>query len=83
MDDIRRALFEDWDPIGVNSNQKLRDEYDGCIATVYRLLAEKAPASSIVDCLENLERKLGIQAKSEDHLRPIVDKLLALNIGLD
>jgi hypothetical protein len=37
-DEIRRILWEEWDPIGVNSNDHLRDEYDGYADQIYALL---------------------------------------------
>ena len=82
MDSIRAILFEHWDPIGVNENQNLRDEYDSYIAPVYRLLTEGASAAKITDYLFKLEHELGMPAKSKDHLPPIVRKLQALNIKL-
>jgi hypothetical protein len=82
MDSIRAVLFEDWDPIGVNENQNLRDEYDSYIAPVYRLLSEGASAEEITDYLFKLEHDLGMPAKSKDHLPLIVRKLQALNVKL-
>src|SRR5688500_20383393 len=67
MDSIRNILFQDWDPIGVNENPSLRDEYDSCIAPVYRLLSEGASAEEIADCLFKLEHDLGMPAETKDH----------------
>jgi hypothetical protein len=80
MEGIRQILFQDWDPLGVKDNQKLSDEYDSCIAPVYRLLVERASAKAIVNCLFRLERDLGMPAKSKEHLLPIAHKLLGLNV---
>ena len=80
MDGIRHILFQDWDPLGVNDNQELSDEYDSCIAPVYRLLVDRASARAIVNCLFKLEHDLDMPAKSKEHLLPIAHKLLALNV---
>jgi len=80
MEEIRQILFQDWDPLGVKDNQKLSDEYDSCIASVYRLLVERASARAIVNCLFRLEHDLGMPAKSKEHLLPVAHKLLALNV---
>jgi hypothetical protein len=82
MDSIRAILFEDWDPIGVNGNQNLRNEYDSYIAPMYRLLSEGASGAEITDYLFKLEHDLGMPAKSKDHLPPIVRKLQVLNVKL-
>jgi hypothetical protein len=82
MDSIRKILFEDWDPIGVNTNQNLRDEYDSYIAPVYRLLSNGASAAEIGDYLLKLEHDLGMPATSKDHLPYVVRKLQALNVKL-
>jgi len=83
MESIRCILFEDWDPIHVGDNEKLRDEYDSYIAPVYRLLVSNASAEEITDYLFKLEHDLGMPAKSKEHLPPIVRKLQGLNVRLD
>jgi len=80
VEGIRRILFQDWDPLGVKDSQNLRDEYDSCIAPVYRLLVDRASARAIVNCLFKLEHDLDMPAKSKEHLLPIAHKLLALNV---
>jgi len=82
MDSIRQVLFQEWDPIGVSDNEKLSDEYESCIAPVYRLLAEGASAQAIAECLFKLEHELGVPGKSKDHLLPIANRLRALDVKL-
>jgi hypothetical protein len=82
MDSIRQVLFQEWDPIGVNDNERVSDEYDSCIAPVYRLLAEGASAQAIAECLFKLEHDLGVPGKSRDHLLLVANRLRALNVKL-
>ncbi|MDI1241041.1 MAG: hypothetical protein PSX80_03865 [bacterium] len=51
---IRRILFDDWDPIGIN-DMAPPDEYDSYIGGIYRLIASRADAKTIEDHLRNLE----------------------------
>lgn len=81
MNSIREVLFRDWDQIGVNENQDLNDEYDSYIGSVYKLLAERASAEDIAKMLYKAEHELGMPAKSADHLIPIAQKLLALEVA--
>ena len=82
MDSIRQVLVQDWNPIGVNENRKLHDEYDSYIAPVYRLLTESASAEDIAKFLYIAEHELGGPAKSTAHLLPIAHKLLAIEVTL-
>ena len=82
MDSIRQVLSQEWDPIGANDNEKFSDEYDSCIAPVYRLLTEGASAQAIAEYLFKLEQKLGTPGKSRDHLLPVANRLRALNVRL-
>ena len=42
QDLIRQVLLRDWNPIGVNNDPELADEYDSYIAPVYRILVGSA-----------------------------------------
>ena len=77
---IRQVLFQDWDPIGVNGNLNLQDEYDDYIAPVYRILMGSRSEQELVDFLFQTERDtIGLQCGSPDELRPIARKLLELD----
>ena len=83
-DSIRQILFKDWDPIDVNDNQNLVDEYDSYIGPVYRLLSDNRSEDAIIDYLFRTERDVkGISCESAEELRPIAKKLLDINVQLD
>ncbi len=81
--DIRNVLFNAWDPIGVNSNSKLSDEYDSYIAGIYRLLVDGAKHEALASHLTEIETAMGLPGCT-DHARLliIVEKLKAVNLKL-
>ena len=83
QDSIRQVLFRDWDPIGVNDNPKLADEYDNYVGPVYRILAGSRSEDDLIGFLYRTEHdKIGMGCKSPDQLRPVARKLLALDMTL-
>jgi hypothetical protein len=80
QDSIRQILYHDWDPIGVSGTAP-KDEYDGYIAPVYRILAGTRSEDELVESLYRTETEtMGLTAGSRDRLRKIARKLLALNV---
>lgn len=41
--EVRRALFEEWDPIGVNDNPLAEDEYDNYAPHLTEMLLARKP----------------------------------------
>jgi hypothetical protein len=84
QDSIRQVLFRDWDPLDVNSNPNLQDEYDSFIAPIYRILTESRSEEELMECLSRAGDSLFGQPsnKSSEPLRPIAQKLLKLNVKL-
>jgi len=83
QDSIRQVLFHDWDPVSVGDNPNLQDEYDSYIAPVYRILSGSRSEQELIDYLFRTERDtMGLSCESPDHLRPVAQKLLALNVRL-
>ena len=82
QDAIRQVLFRDWDPIGVNENSKLSDEYDSFIAGVYRILMASRSEDDLIAYLFKAEEALGMRAQSPEQLRPVARSLLALNVRI-
>ena len=81
QESIRRVLFRDWDPIGVNSNPKLVDEYDSYIAPVYRMLTGSRSEDDLIRLLFRTEHdEIGTGCQSPEQLRPVARKLLALDV---
>jgi hypothetical protein len=82
QDAIRQVLFREWDPIGVNGNPKLSDEYDSFIAGVYRILVASRSEDDLMAYLFKAEEGLGVQCQSPEQLRPVARSLLALDVKL-
>lgn len=81
QESIRRILFEDWDPIGINSFAP-NDEYDSYVGGIYRLLASGASEYRIIERLYQLETvNMGLDG-SRERLKSVAEKLLKLNITL-
>ncbi len=80
QDKIRAVLLEDWSPIGVPVP---RDEYDGYIGSVYRLLYQKATVSEVAEHLASVEdREMGFQVSPES-LSEVAAKLREIDVRLD
>ena len=79
---IREVLFRHWDPLLVNENTLLVDEYDSHIAPVYRVLTGNRSAEALIDILSAAEPSLGANMHSPEQLRVVVAKLLALDVKL-
>lgn len=80
---IRQILFREWDPIGVNENEKLADEYDAYIAPVYRILVTSHSEQELIDFLYQTERDtIGMPSVSRARLQPVARRLLELDVRL-
>ena len=78
---IRRVLYDDWNPIGVDSLPP--DEYDAYIAPIYRLLTETRTELDLLQALRRIERNiLGESTTPVGRLRELAAKLLALDVRL-
>jgi hypothetical protein len=80
---IARVLFEDWDPIGVRHEPGCEGEYDAYVGGVYRVLASAPSLDTVAQHLADIERdQIGLGPASPEKLRPVAEKLLALNVRL-
>ncbi len=77
MDDIRDVLYNDWDPYCVKG-QAPNDEYDFCIAKIYRLLTENPTVEKIVDCLLMLNNG----RNKKEQLIQVAHKLLEIDVSI-
>jgi hypothetical protein len=83
QDSIRQLLFRDWDPICVNSNPKLADEYDRYIAPVYRILLGSRSEDDLVGFLNRTAtEEMGSGCGLSEQVRNVARKLLALEVTL-
>jgi hypothetical protein len=82
QDSIRQILYHDWDPIGFGEILP-EDEYDSYIAPVNRILAGSRSEQELIELLFHTERDvIGSPCKSPEQLRPVAQKLLALDVNL-
>jgi hypothetical protein len=83
-DSIRHVLFYTWDPIGINDQAQIDDEYDSYIGPIYRMLVENRKEEELVQRLLQFERDaMGLPSRLPEEVRPVARKLLALDIHLD
>ena len=66
--EVQDILFNTWDPIGVNENQNLRDEYDRYVPRVVRLLRMDASIQEIVYELLQIEEALSCKTSMDIRL---------------
>jgi hypothetical protein len=76
---VKEILFREWDPIGINSNPALSDEYDSYVSAIVRLLQAEADEYKIAEHLCNLQRvSLGMSSANEERDREIARRLKSL-----
>ncbi len=81
QESIRRILFYDWDPIGINDLAP-DDEYDSYVGGVYRLLASGASENQIIEHLHQLEITKMEVSSNREKLKDVTEKLMKLNVSL-
>ncbi|MFN8641083.1 MAG: hypothetical protein U0802_05260 [Candidatus Binatia bacterium] len=80
---IRRVLLNSWDPLRVAGEPHARDEYDVCIAAVYRLLASGAPPEQVAQHLRQIaDGWLGPAGRVGDADLRVARELCSLNVRL-
>ncbi len=64
---VRKMLWEDWDPIGVNQFPEASDEYDSYAPGVVELVQHQASEQEILDWLWSLETgHIGLEGDREN-----------------
>ena len=64
---IDEILWHDWDPIGINDEENVRDEYDGYIPQVFSLKIQGADKNKIADYLYEMETiNMGINGNKQN-----------------
>ena len=53
---IAWVLLRIWDPIGVSHEKYAKDEYDGCVLTIRRILLTEAPEKELARQLRDFLR---------------------------
>jgi hypothetical protein len=72
----QQVLWEVWDPIGVNSDPKARDEYSFYVNGIFELLEAGASDEELAEkLLFNVTERMELQSATLDHMRPTVAAL--------
>lgn len=75
---VSEVLFHDWDPIGVNDEVAVRDEYDAYAVEIARMLASGVSASDLAQHLVRVETEgLGLRPQPE-RARAVAQKLKSI-----
>ncbi|MBS0220065.1 MAG: hypothetical protein JSR91_04905 [Proteobacteria bacterium] len=79
---VRRILFQDWDPIGINGNSSVSDEYDTYADKAYvMLMDDRATAEAITAYLYWIAAEymgLGRQPRLAKRSKAVAETLVAL-----
>jgi hypothetical protein len=76
---VRDILFREWDPIGINANSALADEYDSYAPGICRLLQAGADEWKLANHLCQLQTvSMGLSHVDEEHNCRIARRLRAL-----
>lgn len=79
LNNVQKILFHEWDPIGVNSNELLRDEYDSYAPGICQLLQEGVDECKLANHLSKIQRdSMGMTIIDEELNRRIAHKLIRL-----
>ncbi|MBB4034364.1 hypothetical protein GGR21_000249 [Dysgonomonas hofstadii] len=77
-DAIDLILWEDWDPIGINDNENIRDEYQGYTPLIFRLKMQGADEVKISKYLFELAwENMGMTSDME-HCRFVAHKIFEI-----
>ena len=79
LEEIKRVLLNEWDPIGVSNVPEAVDEYDSYALQVFTALQSGASAASISDFLEwVVTDRMGLLS-NQRHSEEIASKLVAMH----
>jgi len=75
---IRDLQFRAWDPLGISGNLRLRDEYDGYVPGICKLIARKATRHELAEHLDWIEAACLGGPGDRRHNGVIVERLIRL-----
>ena len=76
---VSDILFREWDPIGVNSNELCRDEYDGYVQGLVHFLLLGANEYKLAAWLRRVQSdSMGMSVIDEELHRRVARRLLGL-----
>jgi len=75
---IRDILFREWDPIGINSDEFISDEYDSYVSMISQLLDSDVDSHKLANHLSHLRRvAMGMSHEDKDWDFHIAQRLIA------
>jgi hypothetical protein len=78
---VKKILWEDWDPIGVNHSDHGQDEYDAYVIPICRLLAARPAEAVIHNELVHLAQDIiGLDVIDPDSTSTAARKLYLLTV---
>ncbi len=77
-DAVRELLFKRWDPIGINDEPLVRNEYDSYAPQIWRMLRDGADETKIAHHQRKLRTNSMGLAADDEHDRLIARELIAL-----
>lgn len=73
---IDEILWTEWDPIGVNDIEDVRDEYQSYTPTIFSLRIHGATKEAIANKLFEIETKAVGVIGNIDHCRKVADQII-------
>jgi hypothetical protein len=77
--DVSEILFCEWDPIRINNNELVRDEYDGYVSGVVNQLLSGVDESHLACHLSQIQQdNMGMSVTDEEQHRRVAHRHLDL-----
>lgn len=76
--EIRALLFQEWDPIGINQNLHMADEYDSYVPIMHWLVKRGRSAAAMAVCLNLIEKNYMAYVEDEDVNRAVCARIFEL-----
>jgi hypothetical protein len=81
LEEIKRILLQEWDPIGASGVDEAADEYDAYALQIFTSLHQGVTVVSLSEYLDRIETEhMGLAARSE-RSNEVARKVLALHEG--
>jgi len=79
LHEIEVVLWEDWDPLGVNDNPKLKGEYDSYAGAIFNAAFKTRSAMAVAEHLVAIEHaSMGFERRNPNTTLPVAEKILKI-----
>jgi hypothetical protein len=78
-----RAVFMDWDPIGVRDDPQCADEYDSYVLTIYSILRQRKSEAAILEFLQETYEHIMGGIVPREKICEIAAKFLEIDVSHD